>query len=116
MADNQRKGISPGARIITVHAGPAASKARWDEPDETVLAWLADGLRPHLLPGSSLGNGQLKKWRYALPTSLFPERVLVAGLQQTLLFAGDAFGSPRVEGAFLSGLAAGVALSLTGPA
>lgn len=107
IADNQRKGISPRARVITVHAGPAASAARWEEEDAAVLEWLTDGLRPFLRPETKIRERHLKRWRYALPTSLHPERLLVAGTDAPLLFAGDAFGSPRVEGAWLSGMAAG---------
>ena len=54
---------------------------------------------------------QLKRWRYALPTTLHPERYLLATGIPTLAFAGDAFGWPRVEGAALSGLTAGDALA-----
>jgi predicted NAD/FAD-dependent oxidoreductase len=107
IADNQRKGISPGARVITVHAGPTASTARWDEDDASNLAWLTEGLRPFLRPGTTIRERHLKRWRYALPTTLHSERLLVAGTEAPLLFAGDAFGSPRVEGAWLSGMAAG---------
>jgi predicted NAD/FAD-dependent oxidoreductase len=107
IADNQRKGISPGARVITVHGGPAASAARWDEDDASNLAWLTEGLRVFLRPGAIIRERELKRWRYALPTTLYPQRLLVAGTDAPLLFAGDAFGSPRVEGAWLSGTAAG---------
>jgi predicted NAD/FAD-dependent oxidoreductase len=40
----------------------------------------------------------------------YPERCLVAAKEPPLVFAGDGFGSPKVEGAALSGLAAADAL------
>lgn len=108
VADNQRKGISPAARIVTVHASPALSRSLWDTDADAALAHLeAEGLRPHLADGARLISGQLKKWRYALPEVIHPEKCLVAQELPPLVFAGDAFGGPRVEGAALSGLAAG---------
>lgn len=106
IADNQRKGISSGARVITVHAGPESSASRWDAADADLLRWLADNLRPFVCAGTAVKEGQLKKWRYALPLRLHPEPVLIAATRQPLVLAGDAFGTARVEGAFLSGLAA----------
>ena len=60
---------------------------------------------------------QVKRWRYSVSTSLYPERFLLLpethpnGTVAPLVFAGDAFGGPRVEGAVLSGLAAGEAIA-----
>lgn len=106
IADNQAKGISPGARLITVHAGPEWSQAMWDAPDAAVLAEL-QGELAHFLPGeTAVLAAHLKRWRYAVPTTLHPERTLVARELPPLAFAGDAFDGPRVEGAYLSGLAA----------
>ena len=50
---------------------------------------------------------QVKRWRYSGPVTPFPERYAVAAAHPgMLLFAGDGFGDSKVEGAFLSGLAA----------
>jgi predicted NAD/FAD-dependent oxidoreductase len=111
IADNQRKGISPEATLITVHAGPVYSRQLWDAPEAEVLGTLREGLQPFLDPTATIREAQLKRWRYALPTTLHPEQYLVAGCVPTLVFAGDAFGWPRVEGAALSGLAAGDAIA-----
>ncbi len=111
IADNQRKGISPAAVTVTVHANPEQSKARWLADESVMLAWLEEELRPFLAPGTSVEERQLKRWRYALPTQLYPHRYLMAKGVRSLVFAGDAFGGPRVEGAALSGMAAGLALA-----
>lgn len=110
IADNQAKGISPGATIVTLHAGPALSRALYDEPDEAIRPIFQESLAPCLGPTAYLRQLELKRWRYALPTVLFPERFLRAVSLPPLFFAGDAFGGPRVEGAALSGLACGDAI------
>ncbi|HSN77693.1 MAG TPA: FAD-dependent oxidoreductase [Anaerolineae bacterium] len=111
MADNQRKGISPEATLATVHAAPEISQAAWQTPEPAVLESLYEGLRPFLEPGTQVVESQLKRWRYAVPVEFHPERTLLAEGLPALAFAGDAFGGPRIEGAALSGLAAGQALS-----
>jgi predicted NAD/FAD-dependent oxidoreductase len=110
LADNQRKGISPEARVITVHAGPYYSREHWDDPAAAVLATLEAELSSYLTPEAVVQAAQLKRWRYALPTTCHPERFLQADFQPALIFAGDAFGGPRVEGAALSGLTAAEAV------
>ena len=61
--------------------------------------------------GSVPVQTQLHRWRYSLPLRVYPERCLALREPAPLVFAGDAFGGPRVEGAALSGMAAGVALA-----
>lgn len=112
IADNQRKGISPQARLITVHGGPVFSQEHLDDPEEEVLVRLRKALEPHLADTAIIREGQLHRWRYALPITRYPERTLLAQGLPPLAFAGDAFKEPRVEGAALSGLAAATALRL----
>lgn len=106
IADNTRKGISPDARIITVHAGPEYSAEHYDDPDEEILQSLRAGVDVFSTPDTKILEAQLKRWRYALPTTLHDERCLTAHHLPLLVFAGDAFKEPRVEGAALSGLTA----------
>lgn len=106
IADNQRKGISPEATLITVHAGPEYSQQLWPAPPAEALAALTGELRPLLADSTQIIEAQLKRWRYALPTALYSDRCLAAADLPPLIFAGDAFGEPRIEGAALSGLAA----------
>ncbi len=104
IANNQQKGISPDATLITIHGNPIFSETHYDAPDAEIIELLLAALRPHLAKDTRLQEIQLKKWRYALPTALFPKRTLVAQELPPLVFAGDAFKEPRIEGAALSGL------------
>lgn len=110
MADNQRKGISAAARLVTVHGNPAYSTAHYDAADETILADLRESLWPFLVPDTQFIEEQLKRWRYAQPLELYPDRFLRADSLPPLFFGGDIFGGPRVEGASLSGIAMGEAI------
>ena len=111
IADNQRKGISPDAHIITVHSGMSVSQQLWEQPAEEALAYVRREFEPFLAEGAVIVEAELKRWRYSQPTVLHPERFLLAEGLPPLCFAGDAFGEARVEGAFLSGAAAGETLA-----
>ncbi len=110
IADNQHKGISLEARVITVQVSQSFSRELWDLSDEEALSPLLAGLEPYLAPGTKIRQAQLKRWQYSVPAYVYPKRRFVAVNLPPLVFAGDAFGGPRVEGAALSGLAAGRAL------
>lgn len=106
LADNQRKGISPKATVITVHANPMMSKIWYTAPKGELVGLFMRALRPFLSKNSSVKEHHIHRWRYALPTVTHPKRTLLANGLPPLAFAGDAFNGPRVEGAALSGLAA----------
>jgi renalase len=114
LADNRRKGISPEAQLLTFHAGIDFSRRHYDDPAEVVLPLLKQELTPYLTANATVREAQLKRWRYARPLRLHPERCLRADGLPPLIFAGDAFNGPRVEGAALSGLAAAEALLSAG--
>ncbi len=105
VVDNQARGTSP-VPALTAHLTGEESAARWDDPDESTLAFALAAAQP-FLDGATVTEPQLKRWRYATPTVLHPEPTLLTG---RLAFAGDAFGAPRVEGAATSGWAAADAL------
>ncbi len=108
VADNQRKGIST-VPALTAHADHDYSARRFDDDPDAVLAELLASARPWIGPARVL-EAQLKKWRYAGPVNPHPERAVVIDVAGgRLIFAGDAFGGPKVEGAFNSGRAAGEA-------
>jgi renalase len=112
IGDNQRKGISE-APAITIHAGPEWSRENFESEEELVaaslLAFAAEQLATDL--PSRVLETSLVRWRYSWVTQLHPEPCFVASGDPPLLFAGDAFGPSKVEGAALSGLAAADHLS-----
>ncbi len=104
IADNQAKGISPAATLVTVHAGPEYSERHYDAPDAELLATLQASLQPFTSGRIKTHAAALKRWRYSQPLELHPERFLRAADLPPLYFGGDGFCHPRLEGAALSGL------------
>jgi predicted NAD/FAD-dependent oxidoreductase len=108
IGDNQRKGLSPNGTVITIHGGPEFSEANWDSPEASVIAAILEAAAPWL--GSAVVQAQLHRWRYSVPLRVHQHPHLLVPELPPLVFAGDAFGGPRIEAAALSGLAAGDAL------
>lgn len=107
MADNQQKGIS-AVPAITIHGSPEFSRAHFEEKLDDVARLLLEEAAPWL--GNDVVSYQAKRWRYSIPVHLYHERCLALASPSPLVFAGDAFAGPRVEGAALSGLAAAEAV------
>jgi len=107
IGDNRRKGISK-VPAITVHAGPQWSRAHFEDDQaeitERLISFAGDLLGTDL--SFSVVESSLARWRYSWVTNAHPEPFLAASREPALLFCGDAFGQPKVEGAALSGLAA----------
>jgi renalase len=107
IGDNRRKGISE-ALAVTVHAGPRWSREHFDEDEadvtEQMISFAGDRLGEDLAP--AVVDSSLARWRYSWVTDPHPEPFLAASEHPPLLFCGDAFEQPKVEGAALSGLAA----------
>ena len=107
IGDNATKGIS-GRPALTIHGGPQWSREHYEDDEAEITRALLD------LAGGQLGanlsaaavEASLARWRYSWVTSSHEEPCLVASEQPPLLFCGDGFGQPKVEGAALSGLAA----------
>ncbi len=112
IADNCQKGISPGAWGITIHAGPVFTRGQWNSDDDKITESLLGVTKGWI--GSMVISAQVHRWRYSQPVRMYPEPCLPVSVPAPLVFAGDAFGGPRVEGAALSGLAAADWL-LSGP-
>lgn len=111
IADNRHKGISSETNLVTVHAGTDLSKELWNTDDLQIFAVLEKSLKPFLEPNTRIQPVYLKRWQYAWPEVLYPKRYFLSAYLPPLVFAGDAFGGPRVEGAVLSALAAAQVLS-----
>jgi renalase len=107
IGDNRLKGISE-APAVTVHAGPEWSRVHFENDEaeviDSMISLAGDRLGTDLAP--AVVSASLARWRYSWVTNPHPEPCLVASETPPLLFCGDAFGQPKVEGAALSGLAA----------
>jgi len=107
IGDNKRKDISE-APCITVHAGPDWSRSHFEDGEsevvDSMISLAGDRLGADLAP--AVVETSLARWRYSWVTNPHPEPCLVASETPPLLFCGDAFGQPKVEGAALSGFAA----------
>jgi predicted NAD/FAD-dependent oxidoreductase len=108
IADNYRKGISPVPGAFTIHAGPEYSHDRWRSPDDTIIHELTIAAGQWF--GSNVSKARVYRWPYSKPFWIYPDECLYIDSPGPIVFAGDAFAGPRVEGAALSGLAAGQAL------
>lgn len=104
IADNRQKGVSD-VPTVTIHASAAFSRAHYDEDGDVVARILVDHAQAWL--GARVDQFSVHRWRYSIPTVLHDQPVLVSHNPAPIVFAGDAFAGPRVEGAALSGLAAG---------
>lgn len=107
IADNLKKGLQTSGRVLTLHASPEYSEKHWHLDDAAILNALETAIAPFLTLGTRILETQIKRWRYAMPAITYPEPFFQADMTPPLVFAGDAFGGPRVEGAAISGLAAG---------
>lgn len=108
LGDNFQKGISP-VHAVTIHAGPQFSREHWDAKPQDAGRLLLEAAAPWL--GAGVTQFEVQRWRYSQPLQPYPEACLFLAEPAPLVFAGDAFAGPRVEGAALSGLAAAERLS-----
>jgi hypothetical protein len=109
VADNQAKGLSD-IPAVTFHTAHRLSAELWSGSDADVLEALLPHARAVVAPAEIL-TCQLKRWRYAGPVQPHPDRcAVVAEWPGPLVLAGDGFAGAKVEGAFLSGLAAADAI------
>jgi len=107
VADHQARGISR-VPAITCHATVPWSLDRWHRPVDELRAELVQQAQPWIGSARVL-EAQVKKWRFATPTAIWPEPCW-ADPERCVVLAGDAFAGPKIEGAFESGVAAAAAV------
>ena len=103
IADNQRKGLS-GSPLLTLHSTPDFARTYFNHPADEVEHLLRLAAAPYL--SSPVLASHLHRWKFSQPTATYPEPCFSLEHPAPLTLAGDAFAGPRVEGAYLSGLAA----------
>ena len=103
VGDNKAKGISP-VPALTFHFSASFSAEHYDDDPQELHLLMTEEVRPWL--GSArIVESQTKKWRFATPVAVHPERCWTSPDRRVIL-AGDCFSGPRMEAAALSGLAA----------
>ena len=106
---SKRPDLHHGRTIIVVHASPAFSRAHYGEPEEKIREALL--VRASEMSGEDFRQPEsifLQRWRYAMPTHP-PEGppARAFDLPSPLILAGESFAGGKIEGAWLSGRAAG---------
>jgi predicted NAD/FAD-dependent oxidoreductase len=113
IADNTQKGVSTGAAALTIHARADFSRRYLEAPQEDVAKLLLEAAGTWF--GGQVTAWQLHRWRYSRPVDAGQRPTYLFSRQPACLaIAGDAFGGSRLEGAFLSGLAAAERVAETG--
>ena len=103
IADNQQKGVS-AVPAVTIHSTPEFAAANLEAEQESWVAQLVEAARPRLAAPIVEVTGH--RWRYSQPRRTFDVGAVAASSELPLVLAGEVFAGARVEGAFLSGLAA----------
>jgi renalase len=93
---------------VTNHATDAFSRTWWDRDRQQAGRELLRASESWL--GAGVVGFQVHGWLYSRPVAVAKDPAVVVPDSPPLVFAGDAFGGARVEGAALSGWAAASAL------
>jgi len=108
--DSQKR-PGPHGTVLVLHATPAFSRRRYDDPPAEVVADLLRAATAVVPWADRPAWTDHQRWRYAQPERPHASPALALG--QGLVLAGDGFGGEgggRIESAYLSGLAAAGAL------
>ncbi len=107
VADNQHKGVS-SIPALTIHSSAAfAARHLESDPEEWTAALVAAA---EDLLGVKAVSAQGHRWRYAQPRTTFESGCVAAESAVPVVLAGEVFAGAKVEGAYLSGLAAASAV------
>ena len=103
VADNRKKGIS-NVPAVTLHAGPEFSREHAQTDDATVARLLLEEAKDYIETG--VKATAVYRWLHSMPLDIHEERFVFVEGPPPLIFCGDVYAGPKVEGAVLSGLAA----------
>lgn len=103
IADNQHKGVSP-VPAVTVHSTAAFAAAHLDVDVARWTAMLVDEVERIL--GAAVIEAHGHRWRYSQPRMALDCGAVAADTPVPVIAAGEVFAGARVEGAYLSGIAA----------
>lgn len=109
IADNTMKGINQGESALTVHTTSAFAAEHGETPHEKVADMIVAEAGPWL--NSAVTDWQVHRWLYSKPCGFAGAPCAYLGTPPHLVLCGDCMQAPsRLEGAFLSGVAAAEAL------
>jgi predicted NAD/FAD-dependent oxidoreductase len=103
LADNQHKGTSE-IPAITIHSTADFARVHLDDEPEAWAQQLIAQAAPHL--GGGIVAAKPHRWRYAEPQTTFDMGAVTIDRATPVVLAGEVFAGAKIEGAFLSGLAA----------
>jgi renalase len=103
IADNQKKGIS-NVPAVTIHAGPEWSREHVGSDDDTVTRLLLEEAKDYI--GTEAKATAVYRWEHSWVVEPHEEPFVYVEVPPSLVFCGDAYAGPKMEGAALSGLAA----------
>ncbi|MDQ3913681.1 MAG: FAD-dependent oxidoreductase [Actinomycetota bacterium] len=103
VADNRKKGISK-VPAVTIHAGPQFSREHLNSDDDKISGPLLEEAKDYI--GTGVKAIVVYRWKHSAPIQIHEEPFVYVGGPPPLVFCGDAYAGPKVEGAVLSGLAA----------
>jgi len=104
LIDNHQLGISPNGYAVTFEATPNFSSDYWDSDDAEIVYKLVTAAADYI--DSSVIEYQVHRRSNSSPRTFYNEPCL-ALLELPLIMAGDAFVASSLEGAVMSGMAAG---------
>ena len=103
VADNRKKGIS-GVPAVTIHAGPEFSREHAPSDYATFTRLLLEEANDY--PRTDVPATAVNRWKYSQPPATHDQPSVSVEGPPPLVFCGDAYAGPKVEGAVTSGLAA----------
>ena len=109
--DGAKRDPGGGGTVLVLHATPAFTRRRYDDPPATIVADLLRAASAVVPWAERPAWTDHQRWRFALAETPHPERALPVA--DGLVLGGDGFGGDgggRLESAYLSGLAAAAAL------
>ncbi|HRE98871.1 MAG TPA: FAD-dependent oxidoreductase [Pirellulaceae bacterium] len=101
--DSSKPGRGGAGEVWIVHGSPQRSAARFDDPPSEWGRELVDCFGRIVGVEVAMDRVVTHRWKYSLPIALRPEPLW--NRAYGLGVCGDAFGGPRIEGAWLSGRA-----------
>ncbi|MEL6927064.1 MAG: FAD-dependent oxidoreductase [Cyanobacteria bacterium J06600_6] len=108
LGDNHQKGISPDGYAITLQSSTNFADYYWESDDAEIAYKLLSAAADYL--NAPVTKYQVHRWRYSQPKTFHPQPYLSLS-EIPLVMAGDGFVAPKIEGAVLSGMAAGKLIS-----